>query len=193
MEPTAAPTPITRPSGAVPTRSLIRAARLTRTRSASARGLSESMAPARASSSVPTREGIRSARQAAAAASATSRTRAWADRPSTPGPEASRSLSTIAISRRPSTGTPSALDRTAASAGSAWAWLMMPVISVRWACRSRLSACLVSRRPSASVVAARSMSTVSVPPGGPSQTRITRPQSSPRAPTGVNSHPAASS
>jgi hypothetical protein len=29
--------------------------------------------------------------------------------------------------------------------------------------------------------------------GGPSQTRITRPQSSPRAPTGVNSQPDASS
>ena len=99
----------------------------------------------------------------------------------------------MATSCRPSTGTPSALDRTAASAGSACAWLMMPVISVRWACRSRLSACLVSRRPRASVVAARSISTVSVPPGGPSQTRMTRPQSSPRAPTGVNSHPDASS
>ena len=97
------------------------------------------------------------------------------------------------MSRRPSTGTPSALDRTAASAGSAQAWLIMPVISVRWACRSRLSSCLVSRRPSASVVAARSMSTVSAPLGGPSQTRITRPQSSPRAPTGVYSQPAASS
>ena len=43
------------------------------------------------------------------------------------------------------------------------------------------------------MVAARSISTVSVPPGGPSQTRMTRPQSSPRAPTGVNSHPDASS
>ena len=43
------------------------------------------MAPARASSSVPTRDGIRSARQAAAAPSATSSTRAWADTPSGPG------------------------------------------------------------------------------------------------------------
>ena len=152
------------------------------------------MAPARVSSSVPTRDGTRSARQAAAAASAMSSTRAWAETPSGPGwPAGSRSLSTMAMSCRPSTGTPSALDRTAASAGSACAWLMMPVISVRWACRSRLSACLVSRRPRASVVAARSISTVSVPPGGPSQTRMTRPQSSPRAPTGVKSHPDASS
>jgi hypothetical protein len=35
------------------------------------------------------------------------------------------------MSWRPSTGTPSARERTAASAGSARAWLMIPVIRVR--------------------------------------------------------------
>ena len=98
-----------------------------------------------------------------------------------------------ATSWRPLTGTPSARARASASPGSACALSTIALISVRCACRSRLSCCRVSSRPRASVLAARSISTVSGPVGGPSQARITRPQSSPRAPTVVTSQPVRSS
>ena len=126
-------------------------------------------------------------RQASATASATPSTAACAE---SPGP-ASGIRTTAATSCRPVTGTPIARARASASAGSASACSMIALISVRCACRSRDSACRVSSRPRASVVAARSTSTVSSGAGGTSQTRNSRPQSSPRAPTVVTSQPGA--
>ncbi len=122
-------------------------------------------------------------------ASAASSTCAWADSPD----PLVRNLITAVSSLRPVTGTPSARARIAASSGWVWACARMAVISVPWACRSRLSCWRASSRPSASVVAVRSTSTVSVPPGGAPQARMTRPQSSPRAPTMVISQPEDSS
>ena len=108
-------------------------------------------------------------------------------------PITGRNLITAVIRFRPVMGTPSALTRIAASSGWVWACARMALISVACACRSRLSCWRASRRPSASVVAVRSTRTVSVPPGGAPQTRMTRPQSSPRAPTMVISQPEDSS
>src|SRR6266542_2641689 len=159
------------------------------TRSALARRSSDSSAPALASSSDPTIAGTRSARQASATASAAASTRACAERPG-PG---SRSRTTSAISWRPPTGTPSALARTAASPASAPACSRMALISVRCTWRSRVSRCRAISRVSASAAAVRSISAVSSGAGGCPQARITRPQFSPRAPTGVTSQPAAAS
>ena len=63
----------------------------------------------------------------------------------------------------------------------------MPVITEPCAWRSTLWACCSSSRPRASVVAARSIRTTSRAVGGPASAMISRPQSSPRAPTTVTS------
>src|ERR1039457_6463908 len=197
MDVAADPTPITGSASAAP--AMCRARRRNRCRavahtaastpSGSAWWSSDSSAAARPSPIEPTRAGMCSPRQASAMASATSSTWAWADNPD----PLVRNLITAVIRFRPVMGTPSALTRIAASSGWVWACARMALISVACACRSRLSCWRASRRPSASVVAVRSTRTVSVPPGGAPQTRMTRPQSSPRAPTMVISQPEDSS
>ncbi len=196
-EPTEEPTATTGPAGSPPSRPASADIRRRVAEKASSEACSSCWVPSEisrptpSSSSAPTRAESRAARAAPAASSVKSRSRAWASSAAGIGPR--RCRSTTPTSRRPSSGTPSAWARSAASE-TVRAWVRMPESRVRWVCRSRDSRSRTTSRLSASADAPRSSSMVcgwASPSGsGPgSWTRTSRPQSWPRAPMTVTSQP----